>query len=39
MIELDISKIDFVDRNWIELAQDKLQYQTTLVKVMNLRVP
>jgi hypothetical protein len=38
-IKLDLSEIGIDETNWIQLAQDRVQWQTFVKTVMNLRVP
>jgi hypothetical protein len=38
-IKLDLREIGFDGANWIQLAQDIVQWQTFVNTVMNLRVP
>jgi hypothetical protein len=38
-IKTDLREIDIDGANWIWLAQDRVQWQTFLNTVMNLRVP
>jgi hypothetical protein len=38
-IKLDLREIGFDGSNWIELAQDRVQWRGFVNTVMNLRVP
>jgi hypothetical protein len=38
-IELDLREIGLDGANWIQLAQDRVQWRTFVSTVMNLRVP
>jgi hypothetical protein len=38
-IKMDLSKIGFDGANWIQLAQDRVQWRAFVSKVMSLRVP
>jgi hypothetical protein len=38
-IKMDLREIGIDGANWIQLAQDKVQWQTFVNTVMNLRVP
>jgi hypothetical protein len=38
-IEMDLREIEWVDMDWIDLAQDRDQWRALVNTVMNLRVP
>jgi hypothetical protein len=38
-IKMDLRKIGIDGANWIELAQDRVQWRTFVSMVINLRVP
>jgi hypothetical protein len=38
-IKTDLREIEWVDKDWIDLAQDRDQWRALLLTVMNLRVP
>jgi hypothetical protein len=38
-IKMDLGEIEWDDRNWIELAQDRDQWRALVNTVINLRVP
>jgi hypothetical protein len=38
-IKLDLRKIGIDGANWIQLAQDRVQWRAFMYTVMNLRVP
>jgi hypothetical protein len=38
-IKLDLREIGIDEANWIQLAQDRVQWRTFVNTVMNLRVP
>jgi hypothetical protein len=38
-IKMDIREIGIDGRNWIQLAQDRVQWRACVNTVMNLRVP
>jgi hypothetical protein len=38
-IKMDLRKIRIDGANWIQLAQDRVQWQACVNTVMNLRVP
>jgi hypothetical protein len=38
-IKMDLRKLGIDGANWIQLAQDRAQWQTFVSTVMNLRVP
>jgi hypothetical protein len=39
IIKLDLRKIEIDRANWIQLAQDRVQWRAFVNTVMNLRVP
>jgi hypothetical protein len=36
---MDIKEIEIDGANWIRLAQDRIQWRSFVITVMNLRVP
>jgi hypothetical protein len=38
-IKMDLGEIGIDGANWIRLAQDRVQWRTFVITVMNLRVP
>jgi hypothetical protein len=38
-IKLDLREIEIDEANWIQLAQDKVQWQVFVDTMLNLRVP
>jgi hypothetical protein len=38
-IRIDLKEMGFNGANWIQLAQDRVQWQSLVSKVMNVRVP
>jgi hypothetical protein len=38
-IKMDLGEIGWDDRDWIDLAQDRVQWRALVNTVMNLRVP
>jgi hypothetical protein len=38
-IKIDLREIWIDGANWIRLAQDRIQWQASVITVMNLRVP
>jgi hypothetical protein len=38
-IKMDLTEIGIDGENWIQLAQDRVQWQACINTVMNLRVP
>jgi len=38
-IKMDVRKVGIDGANWIQLAQDRVQWQSIVGTIMNLRVP